>query len=87
MGKIGVLFAAGNKKTSASFRFFRRTRLTALLSRTFRLSQLTLKASALSQMPAMVAGSSKRNQGKADSGELVDLAEILWLGVNLERLR
>ena len=32
-------------------------------------------------MPAMVAGSSKRNQGKADSGELVDLAEILWLGV------
>jgi hypothetical protein len=53
----------------------------ALRAKTFQLSQLPLKARALSQMPALGAGPSKRKWYKISTFEIVDLAEMFWVAV------
>ena len=55
---------------------------TALRAKTFQLSQLHLKARALSQMAALGAAPSKRKWYKISTFEIVDLAEMFWVAVN-----
>ena len=55
---------------------------TALRAKTFQLSQLPLKARALSQMAALGAAPSKRKWYKISTFEIVDLAEMFWVAVN-----
>ena len=53
----------------------------SLRAKIFQLSQLRLKARALSRMPAPRAGPSKQKWYKMSTFEPVDLGEMFWLAV------